>query len=73
LISWVECRYGDIFLHGLMLRRGEDRDLYVAFPSRTSRNGMRHAIIRPADEQARREIECQILDEFARRAGELGT
>ena len=46
---------------GLTLRRTEGGELYVAFPARTDRAGMRHALLRPLDEEHRRALQAQVF------------
>ena len=62
LLGWVRCALnGRLELDGLALRRTDGGRFYVSFPERADSAGRRHALVRPLDDEARRDIEAQIL------------
>ena len=69
LLGWVSFVLdGAIRLDGVAIRRTLDGRLTLSFPVRQSRGGRRYALVRPVDDEARRDLETQILQ--ALRAGE---
>jgi DNA-binding cell septation regulator SpoVG len=68
LLGYLSVTYGDLILDGIVLRRTEDGRFALSFPARTDRAGRRHAIVRPADDDARREIEREILGQLGQHA-----
>ena len=57
-----------IRLDGVALRRTLQGRLALSFPARQSRGGRRHALVRPVDDEVRRDLEAQVLG--ALQAGE---
>jgi DNA-binding cell septation regulator SpoVG len=53
---------GVIRIDGLTLRRIQGGRMSLSFPSRTSRRGDRHPLVRPRDRAARAAIERTIFD-----------
>ena len=66
LLGWVTCTLnGNIQLGGIALRRTLDGRVVLSFPERTC-FGIRHRYVRLLDEDARQELEEQILAELKR-------
>ena len=62
LMGWIQCvAFGWFRLDGLQLRRGEDGRSIIKFPGKRNENGWEHALVRPVDANARREIEAELL------------
>lgn len=64
LVAWVSCRYGVLHLDGLAIRRTNDGNLTVTYPTRRDHAGRRHRYVAPVDLEARRSIEAQVLAAF---------
>jgi len=62
LLGWITCSLnGAIQLDGLALRRTLGGDLSISFPCRKDASGRQHFYSRPLNEEAREEVEWQIL------------
>ena len=61
LLGYLSVQYGTLVLDGLTLRRTAAGKFAISFPSRTDRAGRKHALIRPADDAARKDIEAELL------------
>jgi hypothetical protein len=66
LLGWVSCTLNGLLrIDGLSLRRTLAGTFTISFPTRTDRAGARHAYIRPLSNDARRDLEGQILTALA--------
>jgi hypothetical protein len=61
LLGYLSVTYGDLVLDSIVLRRTADGRYALSFPARTDRAGKRHAYVRPADDEARKTIEAELL------------
>ena len=61
LLGYASVTYGDLVLDGITLRRTADGRYALSFPARTDRAGKRHSYVRPADDEARKNIEAELL------------
>ena len=62
LIGWIRCVVnGSLQLDGLSLRRTVDGRTVVCFPARRDGTGRRHFYVQPLGDDARRDLEFQIL------------
>ena len=61
LLGWVSCRYGDLALDGLGVRRTLDGRVVLSFPARRDSSGRQHPYIRPIDDATRQSIEAEII------------
>jgi len=62
LLGYVSFAVNDMLrLEGLTVRRTADDRLTLSFPKRMDRRGHEHFYIRPVDDRARRDVECQIF------------
>ena len=62
LLAYLEVTFaGGLIADGLTLRRSLDDRLYVSFPSHRDRHDNLRPILRPADAEAQRAIEQQVL------------
>lgn len=68
LLGFVSIAYGELLLDGVCVRRTSDQRYCLSFPAREDRSGHRHCYFRPANEEAWRAIEHEILTQL----GELG-
>ncbi|HEX5053710.1 MAG TPA: septation protein SpoVG family protein [Planctomycetota bacterium] len=64
LLAFISVYVGELIVDGITLRKTATGRLALSFPQRESRSGHRHAVVRPIDDHARREIEEQILGEL---------
>jgi len=62
LLGYVQCRYGDILLDGITVRRTQTGRLTLSFPSRVSKHKKHHGYVRPINNSARSNIEEQIFN-----------
>ncbi len=69
LLAYASCRYGDLFIDGLALRRTLSGRLAVAFPARRDRAGRRHPYIVPKDHDTRAAIEAAIISAYGSMIG----
>lgn len=67
LLGWISIEVADLLVDGIALRKTTSGRLALSFPSRTARDGRRHPLVRPLDDQARREIEHEILGQLGQR------
>ena len=70
LLAFVKLEFGPLILDGVTLRRHADGRLGLSWPERTDRAGRRHPLVRPVDDEARRELEGEVLAELARQERE---
>ena len=61
LLGFLSVHYGNLVLDGIVVRKTTDGRFTLSFPARTDYGGRRHPYIRPADDEARREIEAELL------------
>jgi DNA-binding cell septation regulator SpoVG len=66
LLAYVKLEFGPLVLDGVTLRKHSDGRLGLSWPERTDRAGRRHPLVRPVDDEARREIEEAVLRELTR-------
>lgn len=63
LLGWISCVLNaSLRLDGIALRMTREGRRTLAFPARRDRRGVDHPILRPVNDEARREIERQVLD-----------
>jgi len=62
LFGYIRCRYGDLRIDGLTLRKDRRGRLTISFPEREDGRGGRHAYVRPANRAVRRQFEAKILE-----------
>ena len=60
LLGWARCRYGDLVLDGIAVRRTLDGRYVLTFPSKKVR-GREWPYVRPIDDAARTAIERAVL------------
>jgi DNA-binding cell septation regulator SpoVG len=71
LLGYVSASYGTLLLDGITVRRTGDGRVVLSFPARTDGAGRRHPIVRPIDEEARQQIEREILKALGPRLAEI--
>jgi DNA-binding cell septation regulator SpoVG len=72
LVAFLRFRYGDVLVDGVCVRRTLDGRIVLAWPERRDGAGRRHAIVRPASEAARVELERAVLAELAQQELDRG-
>ena len=70
LLGFLRFRYGDVLVDGVCVRRTLDGRIVLAWPERRDGAGRRHAVVRPASDAARVELERAVLAELAHQEGE---
>ncbi len=66
LLGWVAFVLDDgLAVDGVTVRRTACGVLALSFPARTDAGGRRHPILRPLDEETRRDIESQVFASLA--------
>jgi len=61
VIGFVRATIGGLVVDGITVRRSRQGELVLGFPMHRDRHGKNHAVVRPADDEVRREITRQIL------------
>ena len=69
LLGYLSVTVGNLVLDGLTLRRTAAGTFAISFPARTDRHGNRHPYVRPIDDDARRQIEHELLRQIAQSSG----
>ncbi len=72
LLAYISVEHGHLILDGITLRRTTDGRFVLSFPARTDRAGRRHPYIRPVDDEARRQIEAEIMGRLGADVGDVG-
>jgi DNA-binding cell septation regulator SpoVG len=67
LLGWISVEYGALLIDNITLRKTSEGRLALSFPSRTAKNGQKHAVVRPVDNDARVAIEREILGQLGQR------
>lgn len=62
LIGWVTIELDSLAIEDVQVRRGRDGRIYLAFPTRLGKHGDRRPLVRPLSNDARIEIERQVID-----------
>ncbi len=71
LMGWLSMTVGGCLrIDGVALRRTVDGRFALSFPQRTDALGRRHSIIRPVHDDARREVEAQVIKALGCNVGE---
>lgn len=65
LLGFLSLNYGLLVLDGVTVRRTAGGRFALSWPVKTDRAGRRHSYMRPADDDARRELERAILGALA--------
>ena len=62
LLGWITCVMNDmLMLDGITLRRTQAGRLTLSYPARRDGAGRQHHVVRPIDDDARRDIEEQVF------------
>ena len=73
LLGWVTFILdGCLAVDGVAVRRTTFGLLTLSFPARTDAGGRRHPIVRPLDEETRRDIESQVFSSLGIGQEEVG-
>lgn len=62
LVGFVTCEIDNLLIDGIALRRSTGGRPILAYPTRRDREGVGHAIVLPADPEARAAIQGQVLE-----------
>ena len=70
LVGFLSLSVGDLIVDNVTLRRTREGRFALSWPARVDRHGVKHASIRPINDEARRRIEQQIFAELGQRERE---
>lgn len=67
LLGWLSIELGSFVIDNIALRRTSRGRFTLSFPSRISKNGLKHPIVRPIDDASRVAIEKEIFAQLGQR------
>jgi len=73
LISFASCRYGNVVLNDIAIRRDESGHLYLTFPRKLGSTGRPHPLHHPIDRETAGQFEAAILGQLRRLGGGEGS
>ena len=69
LVAFASCRYGDVLLNDIAIRRDDSGRLYLTYPRKLSSTGRPHPLHHPIDRETAARFEAAILGEIERLLG----
>lgn len=69
LMAFASCRYGDVLLNDIAIRRDESGHLYLTYPRKLASTGRPHPLHHPIDHETAAQFEAAILGEIQRLLG----
>ena len=72
LISFASCRYGNVVLNDIAIRKDPSGHLYLSFPRKLSSTGRPHPLHHPIDRQTVAQFEEAIIGALRRLVGGAG-
>ena len=69
LVAYVRVRYGTLLIDGITLRMTRAGEPTLGWPARRDRQGRDHPLVRPFNDEARRELEQAVFAELRRQEG----
>jgi DNA-binding cell septation regulator SpoVG len=72
LIAFASCRYGQVLLNDIAIRRDESGHLFLTYPRKLSSTGRPHPLHFPIDHQTAAEFEEAIIGQLRRLVGGEG-
>lgn len=72
LVAFASCRYGNVLLNDLAIRKDETGRLHLTFPRKVGATGRPHPLHHPIDRETADQFEDAILGQLRRLLGEGG-
>ena len=69
LVAFASCRYGDVLLNDIAIRRDETGHLYLTYPRKLASTGRPHPLHHPIDRETADQFEAAVLGEIRRLLG----
>lgn len=69
LVAFASCRYGDVLLNDLAIRKDESGRLYLTYPRKLSSSGRPHSLHNPIDRETADQFEEAILGQLRKLVG----
>jgi DNA-binding cell septation regulator SpoVG len=69
LVAFASCRYGNVLLNDICVRRDESGHMYLTFPRKVGRTGRPHPLHHPIDHETAAQFEGAILGQLRRLVG----
>lgn len=69
LLGWTSIQLGSFIVDNIALRRTSRGRFTLSFPTRTSKSGVKHSIVRPLDDESRVAVEKEIFAQLGQREG----
>ena len=64
LVAFASCRYGDVYLNDIAIRRDDTGHLFLTFPRKLSAKGRPHPLHYPIHREAAQQFEEAIIGEI---------
>ena len=69
LMAFASCRYGDVLLNDIAIRRDDTGHLYLTFPRKLSSKGRPHPLHHPINRETAAQFDAAILGEIQKLLG----
>jgi DNA-binding cell septation regulator SpoVG len=69
LMAFASCRYGDVLLNDIAIRRDDTGRLYLTYPRKLASTGRPHPLHHPIDRETADQFEAAVLGEIRRLLG----
>ena len=69
LVAFASCRYGDVYLNDIAIRRDDTGHLFLTFPRKLSSTGRPHPLHHPIHREAAELFDAAIIGEIERLLG----
>ncbi len=69
LVAYASCRYGDVYLNDIAIRRDDTGHLFLTFPRKLSSKGRPHPLHYPIHQEAAEQFDAAIIGEIERLLG----
>ena len=69
LVAYASCRYGNVHLNDIAIRREKGGKLFLTFPRKLSSTGRPHALHHPIHREAAEQFEAAIIGEIQQLLG----
>ena len=69
LVAFASCRYGDVLLNDIAIRRDDTGHLYLTFPRKLASTGRPHPLHHPIDRETAGQFEAAVVGEIQKLLG----
>jgi len=69
LVAYASCRYGDVYLNDIAIRREKTGKLFLTFPRKLSSTGRPHPLHYPIHREAAEQFDAAIIGEIQQLLG----